>query len=393
MATPYSPLLEHDHAAADLAMPLVKALGPKVELHVFSHRPGGKGIRYPEIAHGVTFYHENTREPRGLLNRVGLYPYACRTDWARSYTAEFNRLVELLRPDVVHVEYLQPSEVIVSTRDAAQTITLHDVTARVSDQLAVPGFGPTAQYRRWESHRIHRAERRAVANADGILVMSERDAADVSASNPNVLAMRLGIDPPDFAPQNYAPTEPAVLLFSGALWREANQRSAVFLANEVMPRVAVTHPTAKLRIVGSRPTPEVLALSKLPNVEVVGFVEDLDGEIARAAVNLAPSMVEAGILLKALRALAMGSAVVLNRQSAEPIVGLVPGTHALVANSADDWHSAIVSLLDEPLLRQRLGLQGSTLVRENYSWRGTAQTYVEMFDRASLARVKAAADG
>jgi glycosyltransferase involved in cell wall biosynthesis len=151
-----------------------------------------------------------------------------------------------------------------------------------------------------------------------------------------------------------------------------------------MPLVRQSVPDAELRIFGARPTAAVRALDTEPGVTIVGEVDDYDDEFRRAGVSLAPAMVDAGLLMKAIRAMAMGCPVVLNSASAGPIVGLTPGMHALVGDSTGELATRVVELMQDSAKARKLGEAGKGLVRAHFSWDRTAAVYRDAFNRLLL---------
>lgn len=274
----------------------------------------------------------------------------------------------------MHVEYLQPAEAALTVKGPLISTTWHDVTHRVASVEAEnePGAARAA-YVRWEAMLLRRVERRLALRADTSFVFSGRDRSEVEALGGEATVVNMGLPGTQVA---WDPEAARDLVFAGALWRRPNVLTARFLVDEVMPHVWQEEPTAKLRIVGARPGPEVMVLSADPRVEVHADVSDLDQYLASAAVNLAPTVVEAGVLLKALRAMAIGAPVLLNSRSAEPIDGLVAGTHALVADDPKAIASDVVRLLRDTRRAASIGQAGRELMLSRYSWASYADTLV-----------------
>jgi polysaccharide biosynthesis protein PslH len=74
------------------------------------------------------------------------------------------------------------------------------------------------------------------------------------------------------------------------------------------------------------------------------------------------------VRLKLLEALAMQAPVVSTCLGAEGVEGLRDGEHCLLADGADAFARAVIRLLDDPALAQRLGKAGRRLVTQGYDW-------------------------
>lgn len=383
LLTPFSPAGLHHHAANDLAQGLAEALGEEVDLHVFA--PLAPPTEHPtadrDSAPNRSFHlHSGSAVPYSPVDRFSTYPFAYRCAWGRSSTVEALQLVHSLRPSVVHGEYVQTSEALLELRGTPWSVTLHDLPSLVGRQEVAAARGPRRLVQRLELVKVGLLERRLLASADGVVTLSERDSSLVSGRARRVRVARPGVDRPRTmwreARRDTAPDP--VLVFGGAMWRRANQLTASYLSEEVFPRVRAVVPQARLRIVGADPNPTVQQLGRRSGVEVTGHVADFDDEFLNAAVVLAPSMLDAGVLLKALRALAMGCPVVLNSKSAASIEGLKHGVHALIADDPDSMAAAITELLTDASLGARLGMAGSEFVLQGYTWSGYAGAYAEM---------------
>lgn len=379
LLTPYSPLLEHDHAAADIAAPMVEALGAVTELHVVAADGQAAGER--AIGDSRAHFHAAPdRTVTAALRRLAPYPYRLRLTWTPSHTTLVERVVRELRPDVVHMEYLQPAEAALSIRGPLISATWHDVTHRVAAVEAERECrAARAAYLRWEALLLRRTERRLARRADTSFVFSERDRREVELLGGTATIVNMGLEDPTTT--MWEPDVASDLVFAGALWRGPNILTARFLADEVMPLVWNEEPSVRLRIVGARPAPEVTRLAADPRVEVHADVPSLDPYLATAALNLAPSVVDAGILLKALRAMSIGAPVLLNSQSATPIDGLVAGTHAVVADSPASIAAEVIGLLRDRRRAAAMGSAGRELVLSRYSWRRYAESLVTQWAR------------
>lgn len=375
LVTPYSPLARHDHAANDLAMPLVRTLAPYVDLHVYA--PGQRnGCQRDWQLDGITF-HAGSPVRQSRLNRLGVYPYGARASWSARSTKESIALARRLRPDIVHAEYWAAVEPLFKLRHEMPTsLAPHDVP---DDGMTIPPAGQSF-YRRCLD-RLELTKRRRVAYAlttkiDSLLLFSERDRQKLDGSPCLINVAPPGLNPPAMS---WSGGEPHVAVFGGAMWRLENESTAVYLARDVMPLVRDAIPDAQLRIFGSRPTETVRALGNQPGITVLGAVSDYDGQFCDAQVTLAPSMTEAGILMKSLRAMAVGSPVVLNGASARPIMGLEPGIHALVGHTARELADHVVTLMSNTSRGAEIGQSARAFVLETYGWDRTVAAYLAAF--------------
>jgi glycosyltransferase involved in cell wall biosynthesis len=365
LITAFSPLLEHGHAADDLGRQLVAALSSQFELEVYA--PDQGELMSQERSNDHVTYHPGSAPTDSGLRHIGLYPAGLRKDWSRKNTTEVRKLISKRRPDFIHVEYLQGVESVLKSREQ-WSITLHDITSTVFKQRARAATGAAKVYRWAEYLRVYMLERRVAVEAGHVFALSSRDAAWIQRASPeqSVSHVRIGIDVPTVA---WTPTfsEPSIFVFAGAMWRESNVAAAEFLAMNVMPLVWQTCPTAVLRIVGTRPTARVLALTKDHRIEVPGKVDSIEDEYLRAAAVLAPTLVDAGVLLKALRGLACGAPLILNSAAAIPL-GVEDGVECYVRDTAESMAQQMIEVSTNPASAQATAKRGAIFVRRNFSW-------------------------
>lgn len=391
LLTPYSHLRTHDHAANDLAVHLYPALAKHVELHVYApdnptdaDRPDAYGV----FVHGPHLA-DSGRGPLAIWQRAGIYPTRLRGDWRRSDTARALEIVRQVHPDHVHVEYLQPAEALLRLADLHSTsVTLHDVTTWVVQEEIRQSRGLRRAYRRLDAYRLARIEKAVVRRSSATLAFSARDVSALrSMGARRTTVVRFGVDLPDRTWWPPADAATPVLVFAGAMWREANILTARYLIEQVMPEVWRILPAARLRIVGARP-PEALqsAMSLDERLILTGAVPDFDPEFLGAHVVLAPTIVRAGVLLKALRSMSLACPVILNEAAAAPLEGAQPGREYILAATPVDYAHAVRDLTSDPVYAARVGRAAREYVRASYSWDECAANYTQVFVSSARRR-------
>lgn len=365
--TPYSPLLTHRHAADDIAKHLAEALTDYFDLHIYA--PGQKSHR----SAGITF-HEGASPRISGTRHFGLYPAGLRKDWSRKNSREAVSLINTLKPDYVHFEYAQPAEAAFKW-GGSWTATLHDNSGLVYKQRTESESGIRKLYRVLEQRRIELVEARVLRKARHIFVLSTRDKSWAQSTAKHVTPLKLSISTngPLWTPD---PQRPPTVLFAGAMWRDVNAAAAHMIMSQVMPLVWQRVPEARLRIVGAKPPPWLRELADGVRVDIVGEVQSLDVEYLSASLVLAPSTVDAGILMKALRALSLGCILVTNKAGADPI-HLQDDKNAFVKNEPESIAAIVADILMDDTHARAVAAQGKRLFDENYSWQTYARSMME----------------
>lgn len=168
------------------------------------------------------------------------------------------------------------------------------------------------------------------------------------------------------------------MVFHGWLAYRPNVDAAVFLAEEVMPRVRTLVPHARLRLVGRKPVAAVRVLAN-DRVEILADVEDVGDAIAPAEVAVCAMRFGTGVKNKLLEAAAVGLPTVATPAACEGL-DLIDGEELLVRGTAEDMAAAIVSLLGDPAARERLGSAARRAVERRWSSAAFGSAYAALYD-------------
>jgi len=267
-----------------------------------------------------------------------------------------------------------------------------DVLPRLPAKVDVPILGdivddPVLQYRRLLSSlepgarylRVakrlvltRRFVRRYFARAAACLYVSEADAQSFAALCPNkpVHVIHNGVDEDFFRAQDVA-IEPESIVFEGNMSFFPNVDAAEYLCSSILPLIHQVRPGVKLYLVGKNPAARVCALAS-ERVEVTGFVDDVRPYLSKATVFVSPTRVGAGIKNKILQAWSMGRPVVATPASTGGL-RVRDRENIIVAESPQRFAGAVLELLGDSDLREKLGVEGRRTVIEHYTWDAKAR--------------------
>jgi glycosyltransferase involved in cell wall biosynthesis len=144
---------------------------------------------------------------------------------------------------------------------------------------------------------------------------------------------------------------------------------------EVLPVIRQSIPDVNLRIIGRRPAPEVLALTKQDAaVEVTGTVDDVRPWLADCAAMVVPLLSGGGTRIKILEAMAQGVPVISTTVGAEGLP-FENGKHLLLADDPASFAAACVSLINTAAKRENLTKAARDEVVARYSWAAAAAKF------------------
>ncbi len=138
-------------------------------------------------------------------------------------------------------------------------------------------------------------------------------------------------------------------------------------------------PETRVFVVGRGPAPDIVARCQHdPRIAVTGPVDSLDPYWSRASVYVLPVRGGGGTRFKALEAMAAGLPIVSTPMGMEGIAAQ-DGTHYLSGETPTELAAAIVRLLEDRALRDRLAEAALRLVRERYDWRVVASRLLDVY--------------
>jgi glycosyltransferase involved in cell wall biosynthesis len=337
----------------------------------------GRVVKFlPENLHRAPGYTE-ALEARGIEVIHGPWNENAEA-WLRQHGAEVDEIL-LSRPTVAN-ELLAPLR-----RHCGAPIVFYGHDLHFARMASEPGAQQNPA-KNAAIAKMEALERRTWRMVDVVLYPSEEEAEIVRQLAPGVRAWSV---PPYVLPPT-PPTPKALpeaprLLFVAGFRHPPNVEAAVWLVREIMPLIWRDHPGARLAIVGSNPSLDVLALVQ-PRVEVRGNVTDseLAAAYREARVALCPLRSGAGVKLKVVEAMHNAVPVVTTPVGVQGM----PGIESIIDIGEDATALAAAAcrlLADDTLWQQRADAQRG-YVSARFSAEAMRAALVEAFAAVQSAR-------
>lgn len=214
--------------------------------------------------------------------------------------------------------------------------------------------------------RLKSEELDIVRSSDATIVLSsaEHDILQAEVPEARVEVLPLVFNEIDPNPPGHA--ERADILFIGSFPHKPNVDAILYFADEIFPALRARLPGIRLHVVGSEPTPQVLALATRPGIVVHGFVADLTPLFRSVIATIAPLRFGAGIKGKVATSLAYGVPCVCTPVAAEGM-NLGEGQTVLVAETVTDWCDAIGRLCEDPACWESLSAAAQEFAVSEFS--------------------------
>ena len=163
------------------------------------------------------------------------------------------------------------------------------------------------------------------------------------------------------------------LLFVGGFRHEPNADAVRWFVSQVFPLIRAQLPLVEFHCVGDGPPADIAKFDALPGVRIHGFVEDLGPLMESARVGLAPLRFGAGVKGKINLSMANGQPVVATAVAVEGM-HLVNGEDVLVADTPEDFATAVVRAYTDSDLWRRLAAGGRRNVERYFSFDAARET-------------------
>lgn len=326
--------------------------------------------------------------------------------WQPHFARQLRQLVAQRRFDVIHVEHLRGARYGLALKQALRTVATAppviwdsvDCISYLFAQAAARSRSRSgrlmttlelARTRRYEGWLLHQFDRVLVTspNDKQALLALAPNPARLVAQNSNrhptnqrqpasesvepVAVLPNGVDLAGFQ-QGSLPKATKTIVFSGKMSYHANVTAALHLVQEIMPRVWVHDPAVQVQLVGKDPTAQICALARAGSthmgaVVVTGGVPTMQPYLSQATMAVAPVLYGAGIQNKVLEAMACGTPVIAS-SSAASALQVEDGRDLLLADGADAFATAILTLLAQPAQREQIGQAGRAYVERVHAW-------------------------
>jgi polysaccharide biosynthesis protein PslH len=320
---------------------------------------------------------------KGLL---GKWPLPIENYLSERMFHVLNQLDTGQRFDVVHLEsiHLAPYKGVFKDYKPRVIVDWHNIESEALDRFSRnQPYRPKQLYANVTTRRMRDLERQMLATSTGHIVCSTREERVLADLAPNVRIATVpnGVDASSFSENrlqlNWPPSK---IIFVGAMDYYPNIDAVQFFVKNLWSQLRSQFPLCRFVIVGSNPSPDVLALREISGVDVTGTVEDVRSYYNEADLCVVPLRMGGGTRLKVLEALAAGVPVVSSVLGAEGLQ-LEHGRHLILADCKDpeSWICAIASLGQSAEYRYSLATAGMRFVREHYDWVSIGRLFCEIY--------------
>lgn len=325
-----------------------------------------------------------------LVNLSSPLPYAIEKYRSFGMNREIEREMSKRAYDAVICDFLAPSINFRGDANIASILFQHNVESMIWRRHFETQKNPIkSAFLRSQWRKMLAYEGAACSRFDAVVAVSEVDRAKMLnefAVN-RVFAVPTGVDTSFFCPAGINPN-PRELVFTGSMDWLPNEDAVLYFADRILPALSAEIPGVSLTVAGRNPGPALLRLARAnPLIKVVGRVDDIRPYLERAAVFVVPLRIGGGTRLKIFEAMAMEKPVVSTAVGAEGLP-VADGKDLLIADSPEEFASAVIRLLGDAVFATALGEQARATVCQQFGWERAASSFAEICEDVVVRKTR-----
>lgn len=244
---------------------------------------------------------------------------------------------------------------------------------------------PAAIYSYLQTRRIRGFERKLCQQVDCVIAVSDEDYLLLKEyQGAPIFHVSNGIFVDDYAPSaDYPERANNQLVYTGKMDYRPNVDAIDWFASEILPQIEKTFPDIQLTIVGRNPHARIQPLTEKPNIHITGWVDSVQPFLYSATVFIVPLRMGSGTRLKILEAMASGCALVSTSTGAAGLNDTVKQA-MIIADDAPTFAQAVITLLNNPGKRQKMGQDAITSIRQSYDWSALIPKLIRAYKEIGL---------
>jgi glycosyltransferase involved in cell wall biosynthesis len=318
-------------------------------------------------------------------------------DWNRTMAEKVRALVQAAATDAapydaIHADqlwmapYAHLAQAAQTAKRASTVLDQHNAVFMIPERLAGEGSNPLKRLLlQREARKLAHDEVATCARFDHVVWVTQEDYQAVQAQ-----AKRRGHTVPcdDIIPIcGDSAQQPAIqrsatahrVTFIGGLHYPPNAQGICWFAEHVFPHVLQQAPQAVLTVIGKQPPPALQRLGLPPqNLEITGFVEQVEPYLVETAAFVAPLLAGGGMRVKIIDGWRWGMPVISTTIGAEGIATR-PGENILIADTPTALAAQTVAVLQHPAQANALAGAGRHWFEAHYDWQAVYQQWNKIY--------------
>ncbi|NQW42991.1 MAG: glycosyltransferase [Bacteroidetes bacterium] len=186
----------------------------------------------------------------------------------------------------------------------------------------------------------------------------------------------------DVKPMVPVPLDNNSIYHIGSMEWMPNIEAMQWFIQKIFPLVVAKNKLAKFYVAGKK-MPLEFSQFQSENIEIVGEVADLENFIGGKSILVVPLKSGSGIRIKTIEAMMQGKAVITTTTGAQGLL-IKHYEHCLIADTEKEMAEAILLLLSDISLRNKIALAGQELMKSVYDNKVVAKQWLNFYEEIIL---------
>jgi sugar transferase (PEP-CTERM/EpsH1 system associated) len=284
----------------------------------------------------------------------------------RKNKKKIEAIIQDFNPNHIYCQLIRTSEYVKDLFQFDKTLDYMDAFSAAAMRRAKTEKGFRKLFWKIENERVKKYERSIYDyfNQHSIITEQDRNLLAIP-SNKKISIVPNGVDTGYF--ENSHISKKHDIVFAGNMNYPPNIAAAIFLVEEILPKLRSQFPNVTVLIAGANPSAEVLNLAS-DSVTVSGWMNDIREAYCESRVFVAPMFIGAGMQNKILEAMSSEIPVITTTLAAEAFKEK-DLSKVIEANSSFEFAKAIQYYLLNEGAQVSDGKKNRIYVEEKYSWK------------------------
>jgi len=322
------------------------------------------------------------REIAGIVlkSMVSLLPFEVYRYSDRRMSSYLKEIIDKESFDAIHIDHLNMAQYLPKEKTNLWVLEEHNVESK----LAQKAFKKEKRlsfkfFYFWESIKFWFFEKKYLRKFDRILAISQKDRIELIKKG--IAKDKITVLPVSLKTKNlfsFSDKE-KIILFVGFLSWWPNKNAFFWFYKKVFPLIKKRIPRVEFWLIGRQPAKAMIEFSRRDySLQLLGHVENIEDYLKKTSVFIVPIQSGSGIRMKILTSLAAGIPVVSTTVGAEGIA-VKPNQGILIANTPEEFVSAVIRVLKSKRLALRLSKKGRDFIKKYYNQKEAGRVLDEVY--------------
>lgn len=302
---------------------------------------------------------------------------------------DFEKLLPSLEFDLIHVDHTSLASLGIWLKEITRKplgLFLHNVEWIIWQRYLEKcnPSTPSWIFLKQQTNLLRNAEANSISMSDISFVLTQHDyeRAKELSPNANIVVVPFGVDLNFWQIDESIQRNPYEIVYATTHTWKHNVSGLKWFLDEVFPLVLESTPQAILTVLGKNPP---LWLKNYRNVNIIGYVPQVQSYYNRANISISPLFVGGGVRVKILEAMAMELPVVSTSIGAEGITAK-SNDGLFIADESKKFADVIIQLMNNFDGARLCGSRARKFIERYYSAEKNFRTIFEKYNEVISTR-------